>query len=569
MTRPPDDVASCWKTWPGTQRATEALTLTWPPCDARCNGSPHDPDLRLLLADLEVDWTPARGGDWWDMRRKTEIERRPERFAVRPATEETPPESRLPRLTRLRRIASTDGTWGAFSRHAHKLVVEDLFEIGDGPFGGQLVAIQSGPAEDAAWLAGKMIVLDHAPARDPAATAQFRSDFLRDNHAEYDLKVWRTEAAAVRARGSRHRAFLPGEFLVGAMPGLEDAQIGNVFVFADLGFIPHEVSLASPDGRTVLARGPHDPLRPTWTVRFAAGAAALEIVAITSAEAGALYGPRGPEVAAFPHRLRRLDPERCGDLRGTDGDLDGLIEAHRAFEPAGRFPLSGSWGSSLDYFGKSAVGRAFDDAEEVLGRAFSDAPWLSPPLRLAGLVAGEIAGGKADLDRALRRKATMLREIVEACPLFEGPDPDYPTLEHAGVRELSAIAFPTIGRPLLMNHEGLVSDRQIGAPIVDFRGNRDDVWVHAGQPVWASPEDEHAAHPKRANELGCFTIEPLQLRAEQRGVPATRSLRGFRYVALLTALDDDPILHESERAAATVAAIDARVRSDPRRARLW
>jgi hypothetical protein len=44
---------------------------------------------------------------------------------------------------------------------------------------------------------------------------------------------------------------------------------------------------------------------------------------------------------------------------------------------------------------------------------------------------------------------------------------------------------------------------------------------------------------------------------------------GFRYVALLAALDDDPILHDSERAAATVASIDARVRSDPRRARLW
>jgi hypothetical protein len=412
-------------------------------------------------------------------------------------------------------------------------------------------------------------VLDHPPARDPAAIGERRAGFLRDNHAEFDRKVWRGESALVRAHASSPLEYTPGEFLVGAMPGLEDARVGDAFVLADLGFIPHEVALATSGERTVLARGPHDPLRPTWTVRFAAGATALEIVAITPVEAGALYGPRGQEVAAFLRRLRGLDAERCVDLVFTDGDLDGLLHAHRAFEPVGRFPPTGSGGCSLDYFEKSAVGRAFDDAEEVLHRAFSDAPRMSPPSRLAGILAGEIAGGRADLDRALRRKAAALREAVEACPPFDGPDPDYPTHEYAGVRELSAIAFSAIGRPLLMNHEGLERDRQVGAPIVDVRGHDGGAFVEAGQPVMASNEEEHASHPTRANELGCFSISRLQPCAEQQGTSAVQTRRGFRHIALLTALDDDPILNDSERAATAVAAIEIRARSDPRRARLW
>ena len=189
--------------------------------------------------------------------------------------------------------------------------------------------------------------------------------------------------------------------------------------------------------------------------------------------------------------------------------------------------------------------------------------------RLAGIVAGEIAGGRAELSRALRRQATLLREVVEAGPPFDGPDPDYPTREHAGTRELSAIAFSVIGRPLLMSHEGLQGDRQIGAPIVDFRGPDGEAWLQAGQPAWASDEMEHASHPTRRNELGCFRLSRLQPRSGQRATPGPEIAWGFRHVALLAADDEDPILHDSQRAAAAVAAIDARVRSDPRRARLW
>jgi hypothetical protein len=46
--------------------AIEELPGDWPPCDERCNGSAHDPDLRLVAADLELERTSARGATWWE-----------------------------------------------------------------------------------------------------------------------------------------------------------------------------------------------------------------------------------------------------------------------------------------------------------------------------------------------------------------------------------------------------------------------------------------------------------------------------------------------------------------------
>jgi hypothetical protein len=148
----------------------ESLPDAWPACDDRCGGRrPHDRDLRVVLADLNVVQTHRRDGGWWHCGVKTEIEREPEWEAVGPATAETPAEARLPRLTRLRCIATTDCSWGAIC-HPLTPVFEDLHEILDGPFaGGQLVTVRYRPSDIDSGLAGKLVVPDHPPARDPGA----------------------------------------------------------------------------------------------------------------------------------------------------------------------------------------------------------------------------------------------------------------------------------------------------------------------------------------------------------------------------------------------------------------
>jgi hypothetical protein len=159
-----------WDTWLGARLAVESLPVEWPACDERCSRIPHDPDACLVLADLEIERTHRRGGDWWDYGRKTEIERDPEWQAVQAAKAETPSEARLPGLTRLRRLATTDREWSVIYNPGTP-IFEDLYEILDGPFrGGLLVTVKFGPSDLRAGLAGKMIVQDHPPARDPAAT---------------------------------------------------------------------------------------------------------------------------------------------------------------------------------------------------------------------------------------------------------------------------------------------------------------------------------------------------------------------------------------------------------------
>ncbi len=160
-----------WETWVGARLAIDQLPGRWPACDDRCAGLPHDQRLCLLLADLEVERASARGGDWWDYTTKVEVERDPEWVAVRPATETTPPEARLPRSTRLGAIATTDRLWDVILNPGSP-VFEDLYDIIDGPFaGGQLVAVNFGPCDILKGLAGKLIVLDHPPARDPGTAA--------------------------------------------------------------------------------------------------------------------------------------------------------------------------------------------------------------------------------------------------------------------------------------------------------------------------------------------------------------------------------------------------------------
>jgi hypothetical protein len=159
-----------WDTWLAARLDIERLPVEWPACDERCSGVPHDPDLRLILADLEIERTHRRGGEWWDYARKTEIERDPEWESVRAATTQTPAEARLPRLTRLRRLAATDREWSVILNPGTP-VFEDLYEILDGPLaGGMLVAVEFGAIDIGAGLAGKLIVQDHPPARDPLAT---------------------------------------------------------------------------------------------------------------------------------------------------------------------------------------------------------------------------------------------------------------------------------------------------------------------------------------------------------------------------------------------------------------
>ena len=143
----PDYAEPGWETWVGARLAIDQLPVEWPACDKRCVGLPHDPRLRLVLVDLEVQRTHARGGDWWDYARKVEVERDPEWVAVRPATETTPPEARLPRSTRIARIATTDRDWDVIFNPGTP-VFEDLYEIIDGPFAGdQLVAVNFGPCD--------------------------------------------------------------------------------------------------------------------------------------------------------------------------------------------------------------------------------------------------------------------------------------------------------------------------------------------------------------------------------------------------------------------------------------
>jgi hypothetical protein len=159
-----------WDAWLGARLAVERLPVEWPACNERCAGTSRDSDLRLVLADLEIERTNSRGGDWWDYGTKTEIERDPEWEAVRAATTQTPAEARLPRLTRLRRLATTDQEWSVILNPGTP-IFEDLYEILDGSLaGGLLAAVKFGPSDIGAGLAGKLIVRDHPPARDPAAT---------------------------------------------------------------------------------------------------------------------------------------------------------------------------------------------------------------------------------------------------------------------------------------------------------------------------------------------------------------------------------------------------------------
>jgi hypothetical protein len=159
-----------WEAWLGARLAVEDLPAEWPACDERCSGVAHDPDLRLVVADLEIRPTRPRGGDWWDHARKAEIEHEPEWEAVRAATTGTRAPARLPRLTQLRRLATTDDVWSVLLNPATP-IFEDLYLILDGLHAGDLlVSVSFGPSGIEEGLAGKLIVQDHPPARDLRAT---------------------------------------------------------------------------------------------------------------------------------------------------------------------------------------------------------------------------------------------------------------------------------------------------------------------------------------------------------------------------------------------------------------
>jgi hypothetical protein len=119
----------------------------------------------MVLADLEIERTPRRGGQWWDYHSRPEIERDPE-WAPLGVADQTATQ-RLARGTRLRRVATTDRMWDVLYNPGTP-VFENLYEILDGPLaGGQLVAVRFGPSDIEVGLAGKMVVQDHPPAWDP------------------------------------------------------------------------------------------------------------------------------------------------------------------------------------------------------------------------------------------------------------------------------------------------------------------------------------------------------------------------------------------------------------------
>jgi hypothetical protein len=163
-----------WNAWVAERLVIESLPDAWPTCDRRCELH-HDPAAFVALVDLEVaPARPSRDGGiwWWDQPRGTTIEREPLWKATRPATEHTPTQARLLRITRLRPIARTDETWDIVAAPAW-LEHEVLYEILDGPLaGGQLIAVGSGPSDLLAGLAGKMIAPDHPPARDASAAEE-------------------------------------------------------------------------------------------------------------------------------------------------------------------------------------------------------------------------------------------------------------------------------------------------------------------------------------------------------------------------------------------------------------
>jgi hypothetical protein len=169
--RPPYGTPA-WTAWIERRLKVEHAPSAWPPCDERCGVVAHDPDVFLVLGDLEVASTHARGGGWWNYHHPQELEREPEWEAVAAAKSSCPADRTLPRATRLRRLATTDDEWDCIYNPGVP-VFEALYDIIDGPFrGAQLVAVVFGPSTIAKGCAGKLIVPDHPPAHDPTALTE-------------------------------------------------------------------------------------------------------------------------------------------------------------------------------------------------------------------------------------------------------------------------------------------------------------------------------------------------------------------------------------------------------------
>jgi hypothetical protein len=144
----------------------ELPRLLLPACDARCHELNHDADDHVVLTDLAVDPTPPRPVTWWTGWNDTLQELHQSGrlvYAGSPALPQTPPTSRLPAGTRLRRLTTTDPAWVAYDGS----VQETLFHVVTGPLAGAaLIAATFGPAPLLPALAGVLIAPDHPPAHD-------------------------------------------------------------------------------------------------------------------------------------------------------------------------------------------------------------------------------------------------------------------------------------------------------------------------------------------------------------------------------------------------------------------